>query len=89
MANKRRKFIDNIPEWWEEHWHNMPEFKQGNEVPFKEIIIKLKNKTDMEAFMELIGQKFTMKTTSKWYPAKETNWGGVNQVHYVDEDDKK
>lgn len=58
-------------EWWEEEWQGMPEFIQEDQSAFKEIVIKFRNRDDMEAFMKIIDQKFTMQTKSVWHPKLE------------------
>lgn len=53
---------------WKEEWVNMPEFLQGEQKPYKEIIIRFPSEEDLNAFAELIKQKLTLKTKSIWYP---------------------
>ena len=61
----------NLPEWWEEHWQDMPEFNQKDLTPFKSIYVHFKSIDDIEAFSKLIGQKIFLTTQSIWYPEAE------------------
>ena len=53
--NKRRltPFLD-VPEWWEEHWQDMPEFVQEDQSPYKSVIVHFENKEDMAEFAKLV-----------------------------------
>jgi len=55
----------------QDEWGGMPEFKQEDKTPQKQIIVSFKNEKDMQLFSELIGQKLTNKTKSIWYPKVE------------------
>ena len=55
----------------QDEWEGMPEFKQEDKTPQKQIIVSFKNEKDMQLFSELIGQKLTNKTKSIWYPKVE------------------
>ena len=65
--DKQRTLFD-IPEWWEEHWQDMPEFKQEDLTPYKSIYVHFDSREDLEAFSELIGQKIHETTQSIWHP---------------------
>ncbi len=88
MENNTRKQLDlftNKPskEEWEKEWQNMPEFVQDDKTPYKSVKVNFRNKEDMDEFMKLINQKFTMKTLSIWHPAydreKPSNFLFVNE----------
>ena len=51
-----------------EEWVEMPEFVQKKQKPYSKIIIRFRNKSDMDEFSNTIGQKLTPKTKSIWYP---------------------
>ena len=74
--NKQMKLFDS-PEWWEDHWKDMPEFVQKNMKEFACINIRFESEKDLREFSNLIGQKLTRKTKSIWYPFK-SHWGGNN-----------
>ena len=61
-------FEDEDLEGWKKHWQGMPEFAQEDLSPYKEIVVKFRNQKDFESFMELMGQKCTIKTKSIWHP---------------------
>ena len=71
-----------MKEWWEDDWEGMPEFVQDDLAPFKELNIKFRDRSDMESFMKLVEQKFTMKTKSIWYPKLEIK--KVAHLRYID-----
>lgn len=75
---------DELPELWEEHWGEMPEFEHKDLSPFKQVIVSFNNREDMAAFSKLVGQTITMKTQSIWYPAAEI--GTYADKRYEDED---
>lgn len=61
--------IDN-PEW-KEHWKGMPEFKQLDAEPWKQVIVNFESEKDMLDFARLVDQKITYKTPSIWFPKVE------------------
>lgn len=64
---------DNLIEtksFYDEHWVGMPEFVQEKQEPYAKIIIRLENKQDLDELSNLLGQKFTSKTKSAWFPFK-------------------
>lgn len=61
----------HVPEWWEEHWKGMPEFKQEDFMPYKQIMVSFETKEDMEKFAVFIGQKILPTTKSIWWPEAE------------------
>jgi hypothetical protein len=63
--------IDKIN--YEKEWEGMPEFKQDDKMPHRQIIISFENDNDIKRFSELLSQNITDKTKSLWYPKKEKN----------------
>ena len=59
---------EELPYEWEQHWQNMPEFVQENADPHQSIILHFRSEYDRKEFEKLIGQKFTYKTKSAWFP---------------------
>lgn len=53
---------------WDEHWQDMPEYKQQDLTPFKSVLVNFRNYEDYKAFAELINQKLTLKTKTIFYP---------------------
>lgn len=78
------KDFDNRKQW-EKEWEDMPEFLQEDQSPFKEIVVKLRNKEDMIEFMDIVKQKFTMKTKSIWYPILEIK--KISHLRYKDKNE--
>lgn len=67
---------------WEEHWVNMPEFIQEKKEPYATIIIRVGNKSDLDALSVALGQKLTDKTKSAWFPFK-SHWGDGKKPHWT------
>ncbi len=84
MKNKKRhiKPLFEVPEWWENDWQGMPEFKQEDQGAFKSLIVNFENKDDMEAFAELVEQRITFRTQSIWYPKADI--GRIMNKKYID-----
>jgi hypothetical protein len=78
------KIVEAASENWKDHWKGMPEYEQENKV-YQKIVVKFRNKEDLEEFGKLIGQKFTPKTRACWYPAPD---GPLESILYrwVEED---
>lgn len=68
---------------WEQHWLDMPEFKQEKQEPFSKIIIRFETEEDLQEFARIIGQKLTPKTKSIWHPKLER--GKNRDLRYVSE----
>jgi len=62
--------LDELQEYKKE-WRDMPEFIQDDLTSEFEIIVHFKNREDMAAFSELVGQTITGLTRSLWYPKAE------------------
>lgn len=50
-------------------WLGMPEFEQADKV--YKVVVNFESLEDRQAFAEYVGQKFTDKTNSIWFPFKE------------------
>ena len=55
----------------DEEWLDMPEFKQEDLTPVRQIIVSFKTDEDVQEFANIVGQKLTDKTKSIWYPKQE------------------
>lgn len=68
----------------ETEWVGMPEFHQEDTSPFQSIKIHFRNEDDRKNFEKLIGQEFTNKTKSAWFPAydreKPSNFLYINET---------
>jgi hypothetical protein len=56
-----------------EHWRGMPEFKQEDNGPYRQVIVSLEDEAAVEQFFKLIGQSYTDKTKSVWFPERAMN----------------
>lgn len=66
-----------------DEWEDMPEFFQDHQEAFSTLIIRFRNKNDLDEFSKLIGQTLTPKSKSTWFPALVR---GLNsKKRYVDE----
>jgi hypothetical protein len=66
-----------------DEWQDMPEFVQDAQEAFATLIVRFRNKEDLEEFGKLIGQKFTPLSKSTWHPPLPR---GLNaNKRYVDE----
>ena len=64
-------------------WKGMPEFENEDVTGYQPVHVHFKCKEDRDAFAALIGQKFTDKTRSIWYPEMEI--GRARDKAYADE----
>ena len=67
-----------------EEWDDMPEFVQEKKEPYSKIIIRCETKEDLEKMAALLGEKFTDKTKSAWFPFK-SHFTGMFKNKYIDE----
>jgi hypothetical protein len=67
-----------------DEWDDMPEFIQEKKEPYCKIIIRCETEEDMNKMAELLGQKFTSKTKSAWFPYK-SHFTGNFKNRYEDE----
>ena len=74
----------NNPPDWQAEWQGMPEFVQNRQREYAKIIVRFRNKKDLDEFAALIGQRLNRNSLSTWHPALKN---GVLQpkVKYVGE----
>lgn len=83
--SEQQTLFGEEPNWWDEHWQDMPEFVQDRQEPHACINIRFETEADLQEFAQLIDQKLTHKTKSIWFPFR-SHWGAEhNQMIYVDE----
>lgn len=70
---------------WENHWVDMPEFKQEDLTSFRKIVVHFRNQEDIDKFSELIGQKITNRQPSLWFPEMKPR--RYAHLRYVKEDE--
>ena len=68
-----------------EEWQGMPDYDHKDLQSFRRMIVHFKTQEDVDAFSELVGQKFTDKTKSIWFPPDEI--GYTYNKAYVDEEE--
>lgn len=58
---------------WKQHWHDMPEFEQNDNTPWKKLIVNFRSEEDYREFLKLIDQEtlITNKTKSTWFPERD------------------
>ena len=56
---------NELEDWWEKHWKDMPEFSQEDLTPVQSIIVHFYTKEDAQDFAELVGSRITSKTKFK------------------------
>ena len=83
MESDNQLQLFKFKEWWEEHWQDMPEFVQNDEMPFRTIKVHFRNHSDVKDFLELLGIKVTNKTLSIWFP--QTTVRNNLKYQYIDE----
>jgi len=54
-----------------DHYKGMPEFKQDSLKPYQKVVVNLLNEEAALKFFKLIGQPYTKKTRSIWFPQVE------------------
>ena len=69
-----------------EHWRGMPEFKQDDNGPYRQVIVSLEDEAAVEAFFKLIGQTYTDKTKSVWFPERPISH--VTDLFWYGKDDE-
>ena len=70
---------------WQEHWKDMPEFVQGQQRPFAELIIRFRSQEDLDDFAKRIGQRLNRKSQCTWHPELAKGEMGNSGKRYVDE----
>jgi len=53
---------------YSKHWKGMPEFKQNDLKPIKQVIVSFATPESIIKFSKLVGQKILKDTQSIWYP---------------------
>ena len=54
--------------FWEQEWHDMPEFVQEDLTSKRKLIIHFRNDEDVAKFSKLINQSISPKQKSLWHP---------------------
>lgn len=73
----------DVPDEYEQEWRGMPEFVQEAQEPFATLIVRFRNKADLEDFANRVEQPLTTRTQSIWFPALE--WVDHASKAWVDE----
>lgn len=74
---------------WKEEWEGMPEFVQDDAGPYRSVNIHFRNEADIQTFKETIGQDFTDKAKSVWFPPLRDDERNDNSANiYIDENSK-
>lgn len=69
---------------WREQWKAMPSFGNKEKKVFKQINVSFETEEDFYKFAEVIGQNFTPKTKSIYWPFKENN--KMSLLRWVDDE---
>ena len=72
----------------EAEWKDMPEFKQDEKPPHREIIVRFSSEDDFVKFAKLIEQNLTEKTLSIWFPKQDQDQTNRDFVYAVKEGEK-
>lgn len=56
---------------WQKFWKDMPEFIQESVLPYKQIILDVKDESYLKELAVLLGQNLSDKTKSIWHPKLE------------------
>ena len=67
-----------------QEWTGMPEFI-SNDPCYRKVVVNFDTPDDVAEFFSLIGQSFTQKTKSVWYPEKENR--DLKDVRYASENE--
>lgn len=54
-----------------EHWKGMPEFTEKALAPYQKVVVNIVDEAAALKFFKLIGQPYTKKTRSVWFPEVE------------------
>ena len=73
----------DAPEDWCKHWEGMPEFIQPKKEPYSQIILRFRNKEDLDEFSSIIGQRLTRLSKSTWHPALSKDESLTSGKKYV------
>jgi len=69
----------------QEEWQDMPEFVQEEQQSYAKIIIRFRNKEDLQEFSKLIKQDLNENTKSIWHP--KLKFEDHFSYRYVEEDE--
>lgn len=72
----------------ESEWKEMPEFKQDEKPPHREIVVRFSNEDDFVKFAKLIEQNLTEKTLSIWFPKQDQDQTNRDFVYAVKKGEK-
>lgn len=79
--------VENIIEWppefYDQHWQNMPEYNQPDNGAYRQLIINFQDEAAVKNFESIIGQSLTKKTKSIWFPKREQN--NVSELFWIEE----
>ena len=56
---------------WAERWKGMPSYEHDDLEPWRSVKVHFRNRDDMKAFGEIVGQNLLDATRSIWYPEAE------------------
>lgn len=62
---------DELEDWWEKHWKDMPEFSQEDQSPVQSILVHFYTKEDVQDFAKLVQQRITTRTRFIRFPNSE------------------
>ncbi len=82
LSESGKKDLKSVYDERMDHWVGMPEYIQNKIMPYKELVIRFKNKSDFLSFFEKIDQKPPGKLKSFWYPESKSK--PVGEI-YLDE----
>lgn len=68
----------------ETEWRGMPEFQQSDLAAHRQIIVSFADDQAVKEFFELIGQHYTDKTKSVWFPLRERN--KLSELFWIGDD---
>lgn len=72
----------------ENEWKEMPEFKQDEKPPHREIIVRFSSEDDFVKFAKLVEQNLTEQTLSIWFPKQDQDQTNRDFVYAVKEGKK-
>jgi len=72
----------------ENEWKEMPEFKQDEKPPHREIIVRFSSENDFVKFAKLVEQNLTEQTLSIWFPKQDQDQTNRDFVYAVKEGKK-
>ena len=64
-----------------QEWHDMPEYVQEDQEPWKSLPVHFESREALDAFAELVGQNIGPKARSIWYPAADIGHFADKRYH--------